>query len=111
MISILIKLGCDVDELNAEGNSALSQYLRSFYLRIRYDVFKLLRERSRTEGIRWMDQEQRNLLHLLMRQWGDDNVCILKDLMDFVDITTKDAYGMGVEHHGAIHGAFNKSLT
>ncbi|KAJ5826584.1 ankyrin [Penicillium robsamsonii] len=111
MISLLMKLGCDVDKLDTEGNSALSQYLRSFHLQIKYDVFKLLRERSRTEGIRWTDQKQRNLLHLLMRQWSDDNVHILEDLMDYVDITTKDAYGMGIEHHGAIHGAFNKFLT
>ncbi|OQD86803.1 hypothetical protein PENANT_c007G02642 [Penicillium antarcticum] len=111
MTRILMKLGCDVDKLDAEGNSALSKYLRSFHLNIRYDVFELLRECSRTEGIRWTDQKQRNLPHLLMRQCGDDNVRILEDLMNFVDITTKDANGMGIEHHGAIHGAFNKSLT
>jgi ankyrin repeat protein len=111
MISVLMELGCDVDKLDAEGNSVLSQYLRSFHLLIRYDVFKLLLEHSRTQGIRWTDQKQRNLLHLVMRQWGDDNVRILEDLMGVVDATTKDAYGMGIEHHGAIHGAFNKSLT
>jgi hypothetical protein len=52
MISILIKFGYDIDRLNAEGNSALSQYLWSFHLRIRFDVFKLLRDHSSTEGIR-----------------------------------------------------------
>jgi hypothetical protein len=31
--------------------------------------------------------------------------------MELVDITTYDADGMGIEHYGAIHGAFNKSLT
>lgn len=46
-----------------------------------------------------------------MRQWSDDNVRILGDLVEFVDISTKDADGRGIEHHGAIHGAFNKSLT
>ncbi|GLA55851.1 hypothetical protein AnigIFM63604_002936 [Aspergillus niger] len=39
------------------------------------------------------------------------NARILEDLMELVDITTHDADGMGIEHHGAIHGAFNKSLT
>lgn len=111
IISILMKFGCDVDKLDTKGNSALSQYLRSFHLTIRYDVFKLLREHTSTEGIRWTDQKQRNLLHLLMRQWGDDNVRILEDLMELVDITTQDADGMGIEHHGAIHGAFNIFLT
>ena len=111
MIGVLMKLDCDIDKLDADGKSALSQYLKSFHFEIRYDVFKLLRERSRTEGIRWTDRNQRNLLHLLMRQWGNDNVRIIEDLMGFVDITTKDADGMGIEHHGAIHGAFNKSLT
>ncbi|KAL4789263.1 ankyrin [Aspergillus venezuelensis] len=110
-ISILMNFGCDVDRLDSEGNSALSQYLRSFHLGIRYDVFQLLHERSSTEGIRWTDQKQRNLLHLSMRQWSDDNVHILKDLMELVDITAQDADGMSIEHHGAIHGAFNKSLT
>jgi hypothetical protein len=51
MISILMKFGCDVDRLDAEGNSALSQYLRSFHLRIRYNVFKNLRDHSSPEGI------------------------------------------------------------
>jgi ankyrin repeat protein len=58
-----------------------------------------------------MDQKQRNLLHLSMRQWSDDNVRILENLMDLMDITTHDVDGMGIEHHGAIHGAFNKFLT
>lgn len=111
IISILMEFGCDVDRLDAEGNSVLSQYLRSFHLKIRYDVFKLLCDRSSLESIHWTDQKQRNLLHILMRQWSDDNVRILEDLMELVDITTHDADGMGIEHHGAIHGAFNKFLT
>jgi ankyrin repeat protein len=111
MISILMKFGCNVDRLDAEGNSVLSQYLRSFHLQIRYDVFKLLRDRSSLEGIHWTDQKQRNLLHILMRQWSDDNIHILEDLIELVDITTHDADEMGIEHYGAIHGAFNKFLT
>ncbi|KAJ5553174.1 ankyrin [Penicillium frequentans] len=63
------------------------------------------------EGIRWTDREQRNLLHLLMRHWNDENVRILEALMYILDIKSKDAYGQGIEHHGAIHGAFNKPLT
>ncbi|RAH55917.1 ankyrin [Aspergillus piperis CBS 112811] len=110
-ISILMEFGCDVDRLDSEGNSALSQYLRSFHVLLRHDVFQLLHKHSSPEGIRWTDQKQRNLLHLLMRQWSDDNVHILKVLMGLVDITAQDADGMGIEHHGAIHGAFNKSLT
>ncbi|KAJ5962647.1 ankyrin [Penicillium viridicatum] len=111
MISILLKIGCDIDRLDPEGNSVLSQYLRCFHMRIEYGVFELLRGRSSMESIHWTDQKQRSLLHLLMRQWSDDNVLILEDLMEFVDITAKDADGMGIEHHGAIHGAFNKPLT
>ncbi|KAL2844564.1 ankyrin, partial [Aspergillus pseudoustus] len=111
MINILINLGCDVDKLDAAGNSALSQYLRSFHLRIEYDVFKILSKRSKNEGVHWTDNKHRKLLHLLMRHWGDDNVRILEDLMNYMDITMKDDDGMGIEHHGAIHGAFNKSLT
>lgn len=111
VISILLKVGCDVDKLDANGNSALSQYLGSCHMFIQYDVFRLLFERSSMEGIRWTDREQKNLLHLLMRHWGDKNVRILEDLMYILDIKTKDAYGQGIEHHGAIHGAFNKPLT
>ncbi|KAF4763491.1 hypothetical protein HAV15_000099 [Penicillium sp. str.  len=111
VIRILLKVGCDVEKLDANGNSALSEYLRSFHFDVQYDVFRLLFESSGIEGIRWTDQKQRNLLHLLMRQWGDENVHILKDLMDLLDIKMKDAYGLGIEHHGAIHGAFNKPLT
>jgi ankyrin repeat protein len=111
MINILLQLGCDIDQLDADGNSALSQYLSSFHFHIQYKVFRLLHRRSGIEGKRWTDRKQRNLLHLLMRQWSDDTVSILKDLMKFLDIKTKDAYGMGIEHHGAIHGAFNKPLT
>jgi ankyrin repeat protein len=111
VISILLKVGCYVDKLDANGHSALSQYLMSFHFRIQHDVFRLLFENSGTEGIHWTGRNQQNLLHLLMRQWSDDNVRILEDLINFVDITTKDANGMGIEHHGAIHGAFNKSLT
>ncbi|KAJ5291436.1 hypothetical protein N7478_000687 [Penicillium angulare] len=111
MISILLELGCDINRLDADGNSVLSQYLQSSHMHINYDVYKLLRERSSMERKRWADQKQRNLLHLLMRHWSDDNVLILEDLMDFVSITAKDVDGMGIEHHGAIHGAFNKPLT
>jgi hypothetical protein len=111
VIRILLKVGCDVEKLDANGNSALSEYLRSFHFDVQYDVFRILFESSGIEGIHWTDQKQRNLLHLLMRQWGDENVRILKDLMKLLDIKTKDAYGLGIEHHGAIHGAFNKPLT
>jgi hypothetical protein len=63
------------------------------------------------EGNYWTDQKQRNLLHMLMRQWSDDNVRILEDQMISLDIQKKDADGQSIEHHGAIHGAFNKLLT
>ncbi|KAJ5993067.1 ankyrin [Penicillium sp. IBT 35674x] len=111
IINFLLELGCDLDNFDAEGNSVISQYLRSFHLFLEYEVFKLLREQSSVETILWRDQKQRNLLHLLMRQWSDENVLIFEDLINFVDITAKDADGRGIEHHGAIYGAFNKSLT
>jgi hypothetical protein len=66
VIRILLKVGCDVEKLDANGNSALSEYLRSFHLDVQYDVLRLLFESSGIEGIRWTDQKQRNLLHLLM---------------------------------------------
>ncbi|KAJ5176350.1 uncharacterized protein N7482_002227 [Penicillium canariense] len=111
MVNLLLTYGCKMNKLDAQGNSVLSQYLSSFHLGIQYDVFQILLRHSGTEGIHWADSEQRNLLHLLMCQWDNDNIPILKDLSKFVDITAKDADGRGIEHHGAIHGAFNASLT
>jgi hypothetical protein len=111
MISILLRLECDINKLDAEGNSVLSQYISSFHFELRYDVFQLLHRHSGTEGIRWTDRKKRNLLYLLMRQYSDENVHILEDLLNFVDIRARDADGMHFEHHGAIYGAFTKSLA
>jgi ankyrin repeat protein len=40
VIRILREVGCYVDNLDAKGHCALSQYLMPFHLRIQYDVFR-----------------------------------------------------------------------
>ena len=112
MISILLELGCDVDKLDAKGNCALSQYLRSFHSfanqiwRLCTSSWAFKQGRNSLDGPEatkssssfnaTVERWQRSY------SWGSGGVC------GHID---ERRWWQGIEHHGAIHGAFNKSLT
>lgn len=52
MVRLLLRYGCDIDQLDVEGNSVLSLYLRSFHLHIQYNVFQLLLQYFLARGCR-----------------------------------------------------------
>ncbi|KAH8690777.1 hypothetical protein BGW36DRAFT_328708 [Talaromyces proteolyticus] len=116
MLNLLLDNEFDINSLDVEGNSVLSIYLSSFRLRVRVDIFqsivKGMSDKNNTQWMSWLDKKKRNLAHMLMRQWDEDNVAILNDLLKAgVDKNAKDTDGRGIVHHGAIHGSFNKVLV
>ncbi|KAB8069053.1 ankyrin repeat-containing domain protein [Aspergillus leporis] len=109
MIDTLLQYGYKVDDLDSSGNSALGLYLGSYHLGIQVDIFLFLVERGADPL--WVNHDQQNLAHLLMRHWGA-NTKILEYLMQCgLDLNAMDSEGKTIIHHGAIHGAFSEDLV
>jgi hypothetical protein len=71
------------------------------------DIFDCLVQNG--ASMAWFSEERLGLIHLVMHQWDSDNALVLERLLKCLDIRAKDTKGRNVLHHGAIHGAFNKS--
>ncbi|EED20926.1 ankyrin 2,3/unc44, putative [Talaromyces stipitatus ATCC 10500] len=109
IINLLLECGIGPNEQDENGDSVLSLYLRSFHLRLQVDVFDCLVRNG--ASMNWSGKGKESLIHLAMQQFHRDNFLILKHLLQYFDISAKDAKGRNVLHYGAIHGAFNKDLT
>ncbi|EED16472.1 ankyrin, putative [Talaromyces stipitatus ATCC 10500] len=108
-INLLLQHGFGPNELDENGDSVLSLYLRLFHIRFQVEIFDCLVQNG--ASMTWFSEGREGLIHLVMRQWDGDNFLVLKRLLQCFDIAAKDAKGRNVLHHGAIHGAFNKDLT
>jgi ankyrin repeat protein len=108
VVRLLIQLGCDVNQSDTEGNSALGLYIDLFHFSGRTDIFWLLA----LEGadLLWVNKKGQNLAHLLMHHRAQHKV-ILDILFDIgLDPVATDLDGRTLTHHGAIHGVFTKEL-
>ncbi|KAJ5737281.1 uncharacterized protein N7483_002406 [Penicillium malachiteum] len=108
VICLLLRLGCDINQTDTEGNSPLGLYLDSFQLSIQKDVFWLLSQKG--ADLLWLNKSGQNLAHLLMHHQGIDTAIIEFLFETGVDPAAQDHEGKTFIHHGAIHGAFTKNL-
>jgi ankyrin repeat protein len=108
-IDFLVQRGCNVNDADREGNSALSLYMGSFRLHIDREIFHLLLDKG-ADPLR-VNRQMENLAHLFMHNRGAD-IEILQFLLKCgVDLAARDHEGKTVMHHGAIHGAFTHELV
>lgn len=104
VIKELVKCGFGPNELDENGDSVLSLYLRSFYLCLQVDVFDCLVENG--ASMNWLGAGMQSLIHLVIYQSDRENALVLERLLKCgIDIKAKDTDGRGILHHGAIHGA------
>jgi ankyrin repeat protein len=109
IIKLLSQHGFEPNELNENGDSVLSLYLRSLHWEFKADIFDCLIEIG--ASMSWVGEASEGLIHLVMCQWDKSNSLVLERLLQIRDIRAKDDTGRNILHHGAIHGAFNKNLT
>ncbi|KAJ5593447.1 hypothetical protein N7537_010351 [Penicillium hordei] len=109
MVDFLIRIGCDVNQYDAKGNSSLGLYVGSFHLRVQRDIFFLLMNNG--ADLRWVNGRGENLAHLLMHHKGADTEILEHLFNDGPDPAAQDYNGRTFMHHGAIHGAFTKELV
>lgn len=109
IIKLLSQHGFEPNELDDNGDSVLSLYLRSLHFWFEECIFDCLIEIG--ASISWVGEESEGLIHLVMCQWDKRNSLILKRLLQVRDIGAKDIKGRNIIHYGAIHGAFSEDLT
>jgi ankyrin repeat protein len=109
MVDFLVQRGCNVNDADREGNSALSLYMGSFCLHISREIFHILLDKGADPLC--VNHQKENLAHLFMHHRGAD-IEILQLLLECgVDPAARDHEGKTVMHHGAIHGAFTHELV
>lgn len=107
-VHLFLRLGCDVNQSDIEGNSPLGLHMASFCLSDRTDIFRLLFQEG--ADLLWINKKGQNLAHLLMHHMAPHEE-ILDALFDFgLDPAATDLDGRTLAHHGAIHGVFTKDL-
>ncbi|KAF4170180.1 hypothetical protein CNMCM6936_003368 [Aspergillus lentulus] len=109
MIDFLVQRGCNVNDTDREGNSALSLYMGSFRLHIDRETFHLLPDKG-ADPLCVNDQKE-NPAHLFMHHRGADIEILQLPLKCGLDLAARDHEGKTVMHHCAIHGAFTHELV
>ncbi|KAF4186740.1 hypothetical protein CNMCM7927_005127 [Aspergillus lentulus] len=109
MIDFLVQRGCNVNDADREGNSALSLYMGSFRLHIDREIFHLLLDKGADPLC--VNGQKENLAHLFMHHRGADIEILQLLLKCGLDLAARDHEGKTVMHHGAIHGAFTHELV
>ncbi|KAF4277594.1 hypothetical protein KXW75_005350 [Aspergillus fumigatus] len=108
MIDFLVQCGCNVNDVDREGNSALSLYMSSSHLYIDREIFQLLLDKGADPLC--VNHHKENLAHLFMH-YREEGIGILQILLKCgVDLAARDLEGRTVMHHGAIHGVFDHHL-
>lgn len=72
MVDFLIRIGCDVNQYDAKGNSSLGLYVGSFHPGVQRDIFFLLKNNG--ADLQWVNGCGENLAHLLMHCRGADSL-------------------------------------
>jgi ankyrin repeat protein len=109
MVDFLVQRGCNVNDADREGNSALSLYMGSFCLHISREIFHILLDKGADPLC--VNHQKENLAHLFMHHRGADIEILQLLLKCGVDPAARDHEGKTVMHHGAIHGAFTHELV
>lgn len=108
VVRLLVQFGCDVNQSDIEGNSALGLYMDSFHLSAQTGIFWLLALAG--ADLLWVNKKGQNLVHLLMHYRASHEV-ILDIVFDIgLDPAATDLDGRTLTHHGAIRGVFTKEL-
>ncbi|KAG2021920.1 hypothetical protein GB937_004474 [Aspergillus fischeri] len=108
-IDFLVQRGCNVNDADKEGNSALSSYMSSFRLHIDREIFHLLLDKGADPLC--VNCQKENLAHLFMHNRGADIGILQFMLKCGVDLAARDHGGRTAMHHGAIHGVFDHDLV
>ncbi|KAE8141784.1 ankyrin repeat-containing domain protein [Aspergillus pseudotamarii] len=88
MVTILLDHGVRVDDIDKNGDTPLSMYLRSFHLLCRSEICLSLLQQG--ASALWTSPKGENLAHLSMHNW-DVEVELLKILSEHdVDLSAKD---------------------
>ncbi|GAB1198512.1 hypothetical protein APSETT444_007835 [Aspergillus pseudonomiae] len=107
MVTILLDHGVRVDDIDKNGDTPLSIYLRRFKLSQSEICLSLLLQGA---GALWTSPKGENLAHLAMHNWKAE-VELLKVLSEYgVNLSATDKSGKNILHHGAIHGSVSKDI-
>ncbi|PIG80286.1 hypothetical protein AARAC_011254 [Aspergillus arachidicola] len=108
MVTILLDHGVRVDDIDKNGDTPLSIYLRRFKFSCQPEIcLSLLLQGA---GALWTSPKGENLAHLAMHNWKAE-VELLKVLSEYgVNLSATDKSGKNILHHGAIHGSVSKDI-
>ncbi|KAJ6178059.1 hypothetical protein N7519_008520 [Penicillium mononematosum] len=109
MVHFLMGYGVNVNLLNAEGDSPLSMYLRSFHLGNKKEICELLIKNGGDPL--WRNSLGENLAHVHMHSFVED--CEVFRILKHsgVDIFSKDHSNKSILHHAAIHGSLGEKVV
>lgn len=108
MVLVLIDHGVNVNSLNAEGDSPLSIYLRSFHLENKGEICQLL-IRNGADPL-WRNSQGENLAHIHMHSFVEDYQVLQILEHSGLNVLSKDHGKKSILHHAAIHGPLGEKL-
>lgn len=109
MVRFLMGYGVNVNLLNAEGDSPLSMYLRSFHLGNKKEMCQLLIQNGADPL--WRNSLGENLAHVHMHSFVEDCEVFRNLKHSGVDIFSKDHSKKSILHHAAIHGSLGEKVV
>ncbi|RHZ60776.1 hypothetical protein CDV55_105026 [Aspergillus turcosus] len=108
MVTVLMRHGMRLNNIDQDGNSPLSLHLQAFNLADRTETCCFLLQHG--ADALWTNQEGQNLAHLAMCSPKAD-LAVLELLSAYgVDLAAKDNSGKSLLHHGAIHGSLTMEI-
>lgn len=108
MIAILLRHGTSLTDVDQDGDTPLSLYLRGFRLGDRTEICCFLLQHG--ADALWTSSEGQNLAHLAMHSHSTEPG-VLKALRDHgVDLAARDDSGKTILHHGAMSGSLSKEV-
>ncbi|KAE8415238.1 ankyrin repeat-containing domain protein [Aspergillus pseudocaelatus] len=108
MVTILLDHGVRVDDVDKNGDTPLSIYLRKFKLLCESEICLSLLQQGADAF--WTSPKGENLAHLAMHNWKLE-IELLKLLSEHgVNLSSKDNSEKNILHHGAIHGSVSKDI-
>lgn len=108
LVDLLLAYGASPSCTDNHGHSPLSTYLGTLKLENREVTCRLLLQHGGNPY--WTSPTQLTLAHLAVRQY-EAETGVLEALSDYgLDLSTKDASGKGILHHGAIGGSLSLDI-
>lgn len=108
MVLVPINHGVNVNSLNAEGDSLLSIYLRSFHLENKGEICQLL-IRNGADPL-WRNSQGENLAHIHMHSFVEDYQVLQILEHSGLNVLSKDHSKKSILNHAAIHGPLGEDF-